>query len=477
MTSHVDSPPEDGGWTFDPLLALLGCAAVEPGLRSVLLFNTSLSSLLLAGRLWAGLLEAATGTQVRTVQLGSTANDDDLWGRVAPGAGTHPGFEWRDGVIGQVAEDGAPRVVIIPDLARASLHTLRSVVALMDSPLAYAERHGYSRRWVPNLCWLAGCARADVGSVSPHLLDRFALRLTLPLPARSERDRAERIMSWLREPGEESSRTDSLTEELIHRVRSAVHHVPEASRDLAHVALSTLGQSSSPGIRRPLALARLARAIARLDGASILSEVYIGRAAELLAILPAPLPAIDSDGELEAPTSLDQASLSGPVTAATEESATDPESPLGDTTGVAAAEDHVLPPQDEHAMGEVGLYFERHGPLSRRHRPHQSRIRVTAPSLRVRFSRFRNRRSHRNQANGSPARHRSRRHDLGSCQVPAAQNASEGPSGEASDATVRPAALPPRPYSVLAPAHGAGLHRPSRVELACCTRPPSAVGV
>ena len=53
----------------------------------------------------------------------------------------------------------------------------RACIALMDSGVAHVERHGYQGQWRSHICWIAGCERSQVKFLSPHLLDRFALRL------------------------------------------------------------------------------------------------------------------------------------------------------------------------------------------------------------------------------------------------------------------------------------------------------------
>ena len=73
--------------------------------------------------------------------------------------------------------DGPPRTVIIPDLARASLAVVRAAVTLIGADTAVADRYGQHATWQPRSRWIAACARSDLGKLSHHLLDRFAVRV------------------------------------------------------------------------------------------------------------------------------------------------------------------------------------------------------------------------------------------------------------------------------------------------------------
>ena len=157
----------------------LAAAALSPGLRSVLIYDLPTSSIDDVAALWTEMLRAATGRSVRRVNLSPGASEDDLWGGYVPAGSLEASpIHWRDGLL--APPDGELRLVVIPDLARLGLVATRSCVQLVEAPIAHLERHGRSRSWRPELCWLAACDRDELGVVSPHLLDRFALRLHSP---------------------------------------------------------------------------------------------------------------------------------------------------------------------------------------------------------------------------------------------------------------------------------------------------------
>src|ERR1700683_2184844 len=91
-------------------------------------------------------------------------------GGIAPGGGP-------SGRGGRAAPPRGPRVPIIPALARASLPATQAVVILAGADTAVVDRHGQHVKWEPRTRWLAACKRADLGRLSPHLLDRFPVRI------------------------------------------------------------------------------------------------------------------------------------------------------------------------------------------------------------------------------------------------------------------------------------------------------------
>jgi magnesium chelatase subunit D len=212
-------------------------------------------------------------------------------------------------------------LVVARDLAAISLEAQRALVASVGAEVVHLERHGRSERWsMYDTIWLAACARADVGRVSPHLLDRFALRVdgagidpafgTTQLRAAIENRKtaAPKVIGLAsRAALRAAARRDAdLTSEAIERV---LHHVP-----------------GSGSARRSVALARLALALARLGGASQSRAEHVDRAADLIGLIatsapitpeptPPPLPAdpsppVTKPRETSEPTS--QASIQPP---------------------------------------------------------------------------------------------------------------------------------------------------------------------
>src|SRR5262245_57832903 len=174
-------PDAPHNWTEDAFLRGLACAALSPGLRSILLADMPAADLLPVAATLAQMLEAAEGRPVVSVLLGAAESEDDLWGGWALGAGTgrHAALRESAGLLTGGRADRRLRLVIIPDLNRLSPAAARACVALMGADVAHLERHGQRRCWQPNLCWLAsrrtrerGTPSPELGRVSPHLLDR-----------------------------------------------------------------------------------------------------------------------------------------------------------------------------------------------------------------------------------------------------------------------------------------------------------------
>lgn len=174
---------------------------------------------------------------------------------------------------------------MIPDLTKLSLAAARACVVLMGADVAHLERHGQQAQWQPNLCWLAGCASSEVGMVSPHLLDRFALRLSGRVTKTT--DRTGEILRWIdRQTSEEETKSESLPAEICDRLHQATQHrVAIADKARARILdyISTL-EVYSP--RREIALARLAVANARLEGVAEVTVDRVDAAARMMGLKP-----------------------------------------------------------------------------------------------------------------------------------------------------------------------------------------------
>ncbi|WNZ46130.1 hypothetical protein Q2T42_30540 [Leptolyngbya boryana CZ1] len=260
----------------DRLLRGLACAALNPGLRSVLIFDATPISLRIAADTTAQFLRLATRRNVALVTLGAAETDDDLWGRFTLKFQNEP-FEWQSGLL--TSEDDL-RVVVIPDLTQLSLSAARACVALMGTEVAHLERQGQHQVWKPNLCWIAGCATENVGMVSPHLLDRFALRLSGLVEQSSDRTNA--ILTWLDQSSTESSQI-SLLPEVQAQFEAALQCYPtvtEAGRDRVLDYFDALEGL----MRREIALMRLAIATTKLDGIAQVGARQVDLAAEMIGL-------------------------------------------------------------------------------------------------------------------------------------------------------------------------------------------------
>jgi magnesium chelatase subunit D len=119
--------------------------------------------------------------------------------------------------------------------------------------------------------------------VSPHLLDRFALRLFDQQV--STTDRGEAVWEFASGGGEPAREhrdpiPDAISERLLAASTRSIPMEPGVTSEV--VSLSKL----SDGVRRDLALARLARGLARWNEAKAVGVDHVRQAAELLDIAP-----------------------------------------------------------------------------------------------------------------------------------------------------------------------------------------------
>ncbi|MDI2132799.1 hypothetical protein [Yinghuangia seranimata] len=212
-----------------------------------------------------------TGTGV--VTLGAWTREEHLWLRMGI---TPKGFRQRPGLL---VEDPAepPSVIVVPDLAHASAAVLRAAVTMVGATVASAETAGQSQRWRPRAVWLAGVRKADASTLSPHLTDRFPIRIDAsdwrrdvggldPFEDLSDAELGRLVppLPVAPQPGRLPSMSDAAVLDVVHRV------------------------PGSPGPRRDLALARIARAVAAEAGASEVASAHVEEAAGLLDITLAP---------------------------------------------------------------------------------------------------------------------------------------------------------------------------------------------
>lgn len=277
----VAGSKEDG---INPTIAGLACLAIDPELRSALMFDASPTAILIAAHQLADMLEMVNGQPVEIIALNSAETEDSLWGVVTLKPDAQGNWiSWKISRLTQSNVNPAPRVIVIPDLARLSVPAIRACVMLVGANAATLQRHGQNLSWEPNLWWIAGCAKAEVGEVSPHLLDRFALRLS---SSEITFDRVEDIFQWVTHPTE----THPLARATIPNIiRQCLQHPPQPLPDIAPNLLPYLIRcvgSTAPGARRDIALARLSRAIATLEGSSQVTQTHINRAAQLIGLPP-----------------------------------------------------------------------------------------------------------------------------------------------------------------------------------------------
>lgn len=246
---------------------LLVCCALEPGLDGVLLLDMPTPALLAIAKQFADIL----GTGASTVVLGTHEHDDDLW------------ISYESGTFvpapGRLNHDG-PLVVVAPDLARLSLAASRAAVATLGSPVLHLERHGVSSTRPNTTYWLAACATEDIGRVSAHLLDRFTARL----PATRAVPLINPIARVLAALNGESEPEYPIPDAPAAWLRVLTEDVPPATVRPDAVDRAVALHDAAVGMRRPLALLRLARAFARLDGASDVAAWHVDEAAAFIGL-------------------------------------------------------------------------------------------------------------------------------------------------------------------------------------------------
>jgi magnesium chelatase subunit D len=269
-----------------PLKQLLACAALREELGSLILYDAAPELLECAADVWSERLAAVLGQPVHRVWFGSWTTEEDLWGL----GDALPAPLRRPGLI----VDEAPRLVVIPELTRLSLAGLRACVALMGAEVAAIEREGQSRRFQPRCYWLASCALAEVGQVSPHLLDRFALRIRAPAVRGSRVAALERALEETGErPPVPGSKEEAPSSPEAARWARAAHAPIRLTAEAREAAVARLPHIPGTGHRSLLTLTRLACALAQLesvehDGTLVspvgVQAVHVEEAARLLQL-------------------------------------------------------------------------------------------------------------------------------------------------------------------------------------------------
>jgi magnesium chelatase subunit D len=266
----------------DPHLALarvLVCSVIEPGLDGVLLFDPPALLMAEAGRIFEQLLTEVGQRPPRTVVLGSHQSEDDLWtGIELRVQGSEAAFAPAPGPL--VQTDRQPIVLfVIPDLARLGLAGQRAVVTLLGAPVAGLERHGHHLWWRPRVRCLAACAANDVGGLSEHLLDRFPIRLPAGRLERSS-DGVRRVLaawSGASDEGPSPVALDEFLEFVCNLTLQPTFSAAAAER------VVKLHPPDAP-YRRVIALARLARAVARLEQSPDVTAFHVAEAGEILGL-------------------------------------------------------------------------------------------------------------------------------------------------------------------------------------------------
>jgi magnesium chelatase subunit D len=240
---------------------ILACFALDPSLAGLVFFDLDPALIYPL----AGWLQELLAGEPPLIQLGPRMAEDTLWERFTLNlAGAQgPGYpRLEPGRL--VGYDRLPGIVVVPDLAELGLPAARAAVTLIGADVAHLERLGVARPWRPADRWLAALRRDDVNHVSAHLLDRFALRI----------DAAELELPWNPSP--------ALSEAVEARLGEPLPALSDAAVDQVVATVAP----DNPGARRELALGRLARALAALEGAETVLPGHVTSAAELAGLRP-----------------------------------------------------------------------------------------------------------------------------------------------------------------------------------------------
>ncbi|MEU6371850.1 magnesium chelatase [Streptomyces sp. NPDC046909] len=281
------------------LLQVLACSALGPGLDGVLLFDLEPEMVAPVTDAFAQVLRWRDGRPVRRAMLGSVTGDDELWLRPTlrqEGAGMN--FSLAPGPLVDT-DPAASTLVVVPDLVRLSLPGMRAAVQLLGADVAAVERSGFRARWRPRARWLAACREAEVGRLSPHLLDRFPIRLNAA-GLEAERlldalDEARGVQgadgAWVLSPETSVSPLGELPASWRAVLASPARPASRLTEEAADRAVGLFGADA--GSRRALGLARLARALAVFGGVGTCGPEQVDEAARLIGVAARPVPPAD----------------------------------------------------------------------------------------------------------------------------------------------------------------------------------------
>ena len=280
MEKMIQSPQEENFYK------LFTVAAIEAQLQGLLVFDASEKDLLKFADRWMQILTIAYQSPAQELTLNSATTEENLWRHfgISTDNRQSSGIIWQKSKL--VEHGSNPLLVIIPDLTRLSLSAVRACVALLDSEWASLQREGIDHTWQPRFWCIAGCLSDQLGEISPHLLDRFALRCKSPnfkyFEGLSPLERFVNI---------------DLSESNIEALSPTVLQLAERSREIiANRFMAKMTDEAiariqayftkkvSLGMRRLFALSRLARGLASLENEAEVSIAMVDRAAKMLGI-------------------------------------------------------------------------------------------------------------------------------------------------------------------------------------------------
>ncbi len=271
-----------GEQPMNPLSTCIACEVLQPALRSLLLFDVPFAGLQQAAQQTIE-IAAQVGQKLRPIIVGSTEYDDDLWGeRILPG--NHGKMEAHAQIFLPPKDSDETLLLIIPDLSMLSLAVARTSIMLVGADVAHLERYGQQGVWSPRYYWLASCRQDAIGSVSPHLLDRFALRLAWKFVEQlSHQDRVRALQRNMQQ--EPFTPLLPLNPTSLQHLKLAAQHPPliEITSEACELIMA-YQEGEIFHQRRELALARCALALAQFSGDAQLLASHVEQAAKIMGL-------------------------------------------------------------------------------------------------------------------------------------------------------------------------------------------------
>lgn len=279
------------------LLSSLACAALNPGLRSILVFDAPYDGLQQLANLLEQLL-AQTEKNVQHYNVSPIAIDDELWGNFSL-----PGSEPVAHLFSPERNRHEFQLLTIADLSSVSVSMARTCIMLIGADVVHIERNAESYIWHPRQCWLASCPDDMVGAISPHLLDRFALRLSwYDINPALHYPRREQLKQHLATDTREGNEIRPiLTPDYLKRLQQAtkrqamvMEEAIERVLDYMDISLNISSTSQMQDMhvwqqdqhayypRREVALARIAYTLAQWQGDAMVTAHHVDEVASWL---------------------------------------------------------------------------------------------------------------------------------------------------------------------------------------------------
>lgn len=275
-TENENEMENGTGGALDQALTALECVAVEPGIGPVLFVDLDPALL----RVFANVL----GDMVGGLYPEPGVPDVHVLGPWADAEALRMRLRSIDGRIvvapGPLAEvpGRPPPVLAIPHLGSVGLSVVQALLTQVG-----AEAYQSAANWLPQAWWLAAADQRDLATMSPHLLDRFAVRFDgRPINAA--------LLRVAVAAGGKAPATMPTPHELVERARANRAPLEPVARPAAWSleANQAVMRALTPevGRRRDLALAHSARALATRQGAATVRPGHVSAAARLLGLKP-----------------------------------------------------------------------------------------------------------------------------------------------------------------------------------------------